>query len=138
MIKKVALRDKINRTLGVSNTMTYSARHPGITLLLALSAILFSVSSHCADVTFSPANELLFNSDHLANISQTSTLVYDFVKDSSLDEGFSDTVEAKIVEGSSQGVKNVALTFFTGDRRRYVPTGIRCARKSHHHGVPAI
>jgi hypothetical protein len=82
---------------------------------------LFSVSTHSADVTFSPANELLFNSDHLANISEPSTLVYDFVKDSSLDEGFSDTVEAKIVEGSSHGAKNVELRFFTGERRRYVP-----------------
>ncbi len=59
--------------------MTYSTYRPGVILLLTLSSILFAASVHSEDITFSPANELLLNSDHLANISVPSTLVYDFI-----------------------------------------------------------
>lgn len=71
--------------------------------------------------TFSRANTELFLTDHLGKINIPSSLLYDFRKTGTLEEGFSDTVEVRFTEAPVEDEKQVEIVFFTGERSRIVP-----------------
>jgi len=72
------------------------------------------------DFQFSEAENQLWLSDHLGNITQPMNLYYDFVKSGSYEDGFTDSVYLKILKINEDGTKNAALEFFSGDRRQPV------------------
>ena len=72
---------------------------------------------------FSEAENSLWLTDHLANITQPSQLYYEFIKRGSHEEGFSDSVYLNILKLNEDGTKNAALEFFTGERTQTVDPG---------------
>jgi hypothetical protein len=70
--------------------------------------------------TFSQANTELFLTDHLDKINIPSSLLYDFRKTGTLEEGFSDTVEIRFAGTPAEDEKQVEVVFFTGERSRAV------------------
>ena len=90
---------------------------------LYLLLILFSFSILNADTgnDFSPANNLLFFSDHLKTIKEPKSLNYQFEKKGSMEEGFTDNINIEIKESTEDKGKTVGITYFTGDRQRQVP-----------------
>jgi hypothetical protein len=94
-------------------------RFPGLLLLLGLafSPLLFAESA--AD--FSQANQLLFFENHLKTIQAPTTLHYRFEKRGSMEEGFTDEIRVQIQELHENGEKKVAINYFTGDRKKYIP-----------------
>ena len=69
---------------------------------------------------FNDAEIKLWLTNHLENIKKPQSLYYEFVKTGSYEDGFSDSVYLKILELNEDGTKNVALDFFTAERRQPV------------------
>jgi hypothetical protein len=67
----------------------------------------------------SPAETLLFETDHLARIKAPAVLVYAFRKVSNVEPGFSDEVRLDVAEKA--GKTSATLHFLTGARRHEVP-----------------
>lgn len=73
----------------------------------------------CAEDAISEAETLLFLTDHLKNVVPAAKLSYAFQKTGSSEAGFEDTIELRVrVE---DGAKQVAVTFFTGQRKISYP-----------------
>ncbi len=92
-----------------------------ICLALCLGCSALANAADSEQTSFSRANTLLFYTDHLANVSVPSTLRYTFMHRGQDREAFSDTIELRVSEASTKDQKNVAVNYFTGDRRQYVP-----------------
>lgn len=69
---------------------------------------------------FSDAENKLWFSDHLKNITKPMRLYYQFVKSGTYEEGFTDAVYLDIIKLNDDGTKNAVLDFFTADRKQYV------------------
>lgn len=69
---------------------------------------------------FSKAEEKLWFSNHLENITQPTSLMYEFSKSGTYEEGFIDTVFLKIKEINEDGSKNADMQFFSGERKQFV------------------
>jgi hypothetical protein len=69
----------------------------------------------------SPAETLLWMSDHLANVNRPGKLRYTFKRTGTLEEGFTDTVELSITEIQKDGGRTGQVNFFTGDRHQPAP-----------------
>ena len=69
---------------------------------------------------FSDAENLLWFSDHLKNITKPTRLYYEFIKSGSYEEGFTDAVYLDIVKLNDDGTKNAVLDFFTAERKQHV------------------
>lgn len=67
----------------------------------------------------SPAEVLLFETDHLARVKAPATLVYEFRKTSNVEPGFTDSVRVDV--SRSKGKLHAALHFLTGERKRELP-----------------
>ena len=80
-----------------------------------------AVSKIPTETVYSTAENLLWLSDHLANISQPIKLRYKFEKTGSLEEAITDIVELEIVKVHQDGMKDTKVNFFTGERHHYVP-----------------
>ena len=91
----------------------------GLALCLGCNALANAADSE--ETSFSRANTLLFYTDHLAKVSVPSTLRYTVMHRGSDRGAFSDTIELRVSEASTEGQKNVAVSYFTGERRQYVP-----------------
>ncbi len=72
------------------------------------------------DFQFSKAETLLWHDDHLLNIKEPIRLYYEFIKEGSFEEGFSDSVYLEILKLNDDGTKNARLDFFTADRKQSV------------------
>lgn len=68
--------------------------------------------------SFSRAEASLWRSNHLENITEPMQLYYEFIKDGSFEEGFSDSVYLSILELNEDGTKNANMEFFTGERKQ--------------------
>lgn len=66
----------------------------------------------------SEAQIVLFRTPHLDNVTQTSTLTYDYSRQAVSDDSFSDTVTMTITEILPSGAKNVDFDYLTGERHR--------------------
>ena len=96
------------------------------TVVLSLILVLFHAMLSAAEPPpeaepFSPANTLLFRSNHLAKLTAPARLIYDFRKTGSVEEGFSDTVELALVAAQPENAGRIEVTFFSGERARPVP-----------------
>lgn len=93
----------------------------GLRLLLALCAMLMpgAVLAQPASSPVSPAETLLFETDHLARIKPPAVLVYEFRKVSNVEPGFSDKVQLEIA--SKDGKTSSTLHFLSGARKQDIP-----------------
>jgi hypothetical protein len=83
-----------------------------------LVAALLAAGSAAAQA-ISPAEVLLFETDHLARIKAPVVLVYDFRKVSNIEPGFTDTVQLDLTQ--AKGQVNAALRFLSGERKSTLP-----------------
>ena len=67
----------------------------------------------------SPAETLLFETDHLARIKPPAVLVYDFRKVSNVEPGFSDKVSLDLAD--SKGKTSATLHFLSGAHKHDIP-----------------
>lgn len=72
-----------------------------------------------AAAAVSPAETLLFETDHLARIKPPAVLVYDFRKVSNVEPGFSDKVRLDLADG--KGKTSATLHFLSGAHRQDIP-----------------
>jgi len=94
-----------------------AARGAGACLGFAIATgVLYSGAAGAQPV--SPAETLLFETDHLAKM-QPATLVYQFSKRSNLEAAFTDSVELEVTR--SKGQVHATLHFLNGKRRRELP-----------------
>jgi hypothetical protein len=85
--------------------------------VLAILAALSTGSAAAQPV--SPAEVLLFETDHLARMKAPATLVYEFRKLSNVEPAFTDSVKLDV--SSSKGQVHAALHFLSGARQRELP-----------------
>ena len=86
------------------------------------------------DFEFATAENKLWLDNHLGNITQPTSLYYEFIKSGTYEEGFSDSVYLKIVELNEDGTKNTLLDFFTAERKQTIPEG----NTTHIRGNPVL
>jgi len=75
------------------------------------------------DFEFATAENKLWLDNHLGNITQPTSLHYEFEKSGSYEDGFIDSVYLKVVELNEDGSKNTLLDFFTAERKQRIPEG---------------
>lgn len=109
------------------------ARHPGSRVFLCFglstgprlgwrlgAAILAWLPAALAGAQpVSPAEVLLFETDHLARIKPPATLVYEFRKQSNVEPAYTDTVQLDL--SRSKGQMHAALRFLSGERAHALP-----------------
>lgn len=90
-------------------------------LLLAAMALLLAHERAGAQSApaISPAETLLFETDHLARIKAPAVLTYAFRKVSNVEPGFSDQVQLDLTD--SNGKISATLHFLTGAHRQDIP-----------------
>ncbi|MGH8578921.1 MAG: hypothetical protein ACREVK_01925 [Gammaproteobacteria bacterium] len=71
--------------------------------------------------SFSEAEKLLWRGDQLSSIDRPLTLTYAFKREGISGDGFTDTVELKILKIKPNGAKSAQLYFLTDERSKYVP-----------------
>lgn len=69
---------------------------------------------------FSPANTLLFATNHMQTVKPEQTLVYDVQQSGSMVEALKDTVTMKLATKDATH-KETAIEFMTGEHNRWVP-----------------
>jgi hypothetical protein len=89
--------------------------------MLTCTPLVFAASEEPASADksteLSTAEKILWMSDHLKNLIKGAKLKYEFLKSGSMEEGFKDTVELLVTKVNNDETKNIAIDFFTGDRR---------------------
>lgn len=84
------------------------------------AALCFALApGQAAAQAVSPAETLLFETDHLARIKRPAMLVYEFRKMSNVEPGFSDKVQLDLA--SSKGKTNATLHFLSGTHQHDIP-----------------
>ncbi|MFC5458218.1 hypothetical protein [Massilia niabensis] len=90
---------------------------PGSRLGAALLA-LCTLGPACAQ-PISPAEVLLFETDHLARMKAPTTLVYEFRRQSNVEPAFTDSVQLDV--SRNKGQLHAVLRFLTGARKQALP-----------------
>jgi hypothetical protein len=67
---------------------------------------------------FSSAERKIWLDDHLDNIKSPARLYYEFIKEGSYEEGFTDSVYLDVIKINNDGSKNTLLDFFSQDRNQ--------------------
>lgn len=87
--------------------------------LLFVSICSTAAAAGAATQAVSPAEVLLFETDHLARLPVPSSLVYSYVRSGNVEPDFRDAVQLDVVsEGSAS---KVALHFLSGERKYDLP-----------------
>ena len=94
-----------------------SVRRAG--LRFAVLAVLSAGSALAQPI--SPAETLLFETDHLARTKVPATLVYEFRHLSNVEPAFTDSVELEVSRSKDKGQVHAALRFLTGARMHTLP-----------------
>lgn len=84
-----------------------------LVMLIALGA------GTAAAQSVSPAETLLFETDHLARLKAPATLVYAFRKESNVEPGFKDEVRLELAKVN--GKLSATLHFLTGEHKQDIP-----------------
>ena len=84
----------------------------------AAALVLFALLPAAAQPV-SPAEVLLFESDHLARLKVPATLVYEFRKQSNVDPAFTDSVQLDV--SRDKGQVRAVLRFLSGKRKQPLP-----------------
>ncbi len=85
----------------------------------ALAALAALGMGTAAAQQISPAETLLFETDHLARLKAPATLVYAFRKESNFEPGFKDEVRLDLARVN--GKLSAALHFLTGEHKQDIP-----------------
>jgi len=87
---------------------------------LAIAAGLSGPSLATGDGDYTQAQFALFNTPHLANITEPVTLTYDFRRSATEGEGggFEDLVKMTVTEVGTDGRRNLSFQYLSGERRR--------------------
>lgn len=81
-----------------------------------LGFCLLATTAHAAaGDEISPAEKMLFMTDHLKNINEPAVIQYTFKRDGQLEAGFEDQVKVELKKNGSG--KTAAVTFLTGERK---------------------
>lgn len=90
---------------------------------LLAAALLLSggLAGQAAESGYSPAQIALFDTPHLANITQPLTIQYDFSRHGAGEEAVEDRVDVVVTEVLPEGRKNLEFDFLTGPRHRNFP-----------------
>jgi hypothetical protein len=94
------------------------AFHLHATCLRFVVLAALSIGSAAAQPV-SPAETLLFETDHLAKMKAPATLVYEFRKLSNMEPAFTDSVQLDV--SRSKGQVHAALRFLSGKRKHAMP-----------------
>ncbi len=88
-------------------------------VITALAALTLSASAFAADTgdKVSEAETILFDTDHLKNLNQPTSILYHFKKDGQLEAGFEDQVKVDISKVTATGSKTASMRFLTGARK---------------------
>ncbi len=70
---------------------------------------------------FSEANNLLFLTDHLGNISSSARLNYHFVKSGTIEDGFEDDIKLRFKPAKLAENRKINIELFSGKRKRWTP-----------------
>jgi len=93
-----------------------------VLMVLSVSVAVLAPHEACAQtglIPVSPAETLLFETDHLALVQTPAVLVYDFRKVSNVEPGFSDKVSLDLA--SKQGKTSATLHFLSGAHKHDIP-----------------
>jgi hypothetical protein len=85
----------------------------------ALAVLLALGTDMAAAQSVSPAETLLFETDHLARLKAPATLVYSFRKESNVEPGFKDEVRLELAKVN--GKLSATLHFLTGEHKQDIP-----------------
>lgn len=86
---------------------------------LSVALLVALVPARTFAQAVSPAETLLFETDHLARIKPPAVLVYEFRKVSNVEAGFSDKVQLDLA--SSKGKTSATLHFLSGAHKQDIP-----------------
>lgn len=86
---------------------------------LGAALLLLFVSAAAGAQPVSPAEVLLFETDHLARMKAPATLVYEFRRQSNVEPPFTDSVQLDV--SRNQGQVNAVMRFLSGERKRDLP-----------------
>lgn len=87
--------------------------------ILHFTFLALPLGSAVAQQEVSPAEVLLFETDHLAQMKGPATLVYEFRKLSNIEPAFTDSVQLDVSRKAGQ--VHAALRFLTGERKHALP-----------------
>lgn len=87
---------------------------------IALSMLLATLGAVTGN-EISPAETLLFETNHLKQIRQPVSLYYDFRKNGSLEAPYQDTVEIAIEAVAPDGAKDVSARYLSGEQQKNFP-----------------
>ncbi len=90
-------------------------------LALTSTAVTAEEVGGAGAAAFSPAETLLWRTDHLANIDKPSELRYQFTKRGLLEESIDDRVYLAVVNVHEDGMKDTEIDFFSGERKQFMP-----------------
>lgn len=88
-----------------------------ILCVMAAAFLCFAPSASQGGGKHSKAEVLLFETNHLKQITAPSTLYYTFKKEGTLEPGFEDSVEINIKPEGTGGTKWVSTRFLSGERQ---------------------
>jgi len=91
-----------------------------LTSIVFLSGCLLTVQAS-ENEEFSNANNMLFNKDHLGNLSTSTHLNYHFVKSGTVESGFEDDIKLNFKPAKTVENRAVDVKLFSGDRNRWMP-----------------
>jgi hypothetical protein len=104
--------------LPIQRPAACAARHLRVAAVATL-AILAACPPGAMAQAVSPAEVLLFETDHLARMKAPATLVYEFRKLSNVEPAFTDSVQVDV--SRNKGQVHAALRFLSGARKHALP-----------------
>jgi hypothetical protein len=83
-------------------------------------ALVWPCAAHAAK-DYSPAEQAIFMTNHLANVRPPATLQYRFVKGGTMEPGFEDGVTLKLTPRADRKCCSASTDFLSGPRRLELP-----------------
>jgi hypothetical protein len=102
-----------------AGTLSWVLGAAALCVALAPGQAMAQAASSAASQAVSPAETLLFETDHLARIKPPAVLVYEFRKVSNVEPGFSDKVRLDLA--GSKGKTSATLHFLSGAHKHDIP-----------------
>jgi hypothetical protein len=102
-----------------AGTLSWMLGAAALCVALAPGQAVAQAASSGASQAVSPAETLLFETDHLARIKPPAVLVYEFRKVSNVEPGFSDKVRLDLA--GSKGKTSATLHFLSGAHKHDIP-----------------
>ena len=115
----IRLQQRRGSSAGPRHAALAWACRTALALRIALATLIALGAGAAHAQPVSPAEVLLFETDHLARTPVPAVLLYDFRKVSNVEKGFIDTVELDL--SKENGQMHASLRFLSGERKRELP-----------------